>query len=179
MQFRTERLLLRPLKISDLPDMIEYATKPEFYRYLPVQNQTAETIEAFFDERMKDQENTVSTRYTFAVALAETDQIIGSLRNEMQDQKRNIADIGYTLDQRFEGNGYMTEAVSRLLTFGFDTFRASEIWAQVHKENEKSWRLLERLGMLRADLPKSLKNRFSGIHQDEYHYVCRNLQKRP
>lgn len=54
--------------------------------------------------------------------------------------------IDYTLDANFEGKGYGTEAVSRIVSYAFDTLALELISAYYHPDNFRSGRLLERAG---------------------------------
>lgn len=147
MRLETERLVLRDFREEDLAEILKYALEPEFYRYLPVQKQTVETLTAFFKERKKDQEDGVANRRTFAVALKEPDRIIGSIRMGIFDEQEGRADLGYTLNLACQGKGYMTEAINRALAYGFADKGLTEVWAVAHKENVRSWTLMQRLGM--------------------------------
>ena len=159
MKFETDRLILRPFKRSDLAHIIEYGTVPDFYRYLPIDHQTEDTIRAFFAERMQDQKEGHPTRDTFAVTMKETDRIIGTIRLEILDLDNNTADIGYAMDLRFGGQGYMLEAVRRVLEYGYDERAIKTVWAVIHPDNVKSKKLTLRAGFHKTpppDLPALL-----------------------
>jgi RimJ/RimL family protein N-acetyltransferase len=158
MVLESERLLLRPFLEKDLADILVYGTEPNFYKFLPIEEQTEETLRAFFDERMADQIDEVNSRFTFAVALKPSNQIIGTLRIGIFDEQNRIADLGYAMDLRRQGSGFMTEAVRRLLWYCFGELNLTMLWATVDKQNNKSWRLLERVGMVRSkDQPSELR----------------------
>jgi [ribosomal protein S5]-alanine N-acetyltransferase len=57
--------------------------------------------------------------------------------------------LGYGLDASLEGGGYMFEALARLLDFAFDELGLHRVMANYRPENERSGRLLERLGFER------------------------------
>jgi len=166
MRLETERLILRPFRDDDLPRIIAYGTVPEFYRYLPIETQTEETIRTFMKERMADQRENSRTRVTFAIAPKETDGIIGTVRLGVFDDAEGLADIGYAMDLSCQGNGYMTEAVRKVMNFGFSELSLSAIWATVSKDNAKSWMLLERLGMTRVAVPPESLREVGGPEND-------------
>jgi RimJ/RimL family protein N-acetyltransferase len=60
----TERLILRLFQRDDLPHMQRYATRPAFYRYLPIVEQTPESVAAFLEVRIAVQESPLGTRIT-------------------------------------------------------------------------------------------------------------------
>ncbi|MCR9213239.1 MAG: GNAT family N-acetyltransferase [Proteobacteria bacterium] len=147
MRLETKRLVLRHFNDTDLAEIFKYALDPEFYRYLPVKKQTAETLTAFFGERQKDQLDKVTNRLTFAVAEKESDRIIGSVRLGIFDEEGKKADMGYAMNLSCQGQGLMTEALIRALEYSFLDLSLLEIWAVAHKDNVRSWKLMERLGM--------------------------------
>ena len=57
-----------------------------------------------------------------------------------------IADVGYDLAPEHWGNGYVTETVTAILGFGFRELSLHRIEARCVTANERSVRLLERLG---------------------------------
>jgi ribosomal-protein-alanine N-acetyltransferase len=57
------------------------------------------------------------------------------------------AEIGYVLNPAFQGRGLATEAVRRVLAFGFEELNLHRIEAHFIEGNDTSLRLMERVGM--------------------------------
>jgi ribosomal-protein-alanine N-acetyltransferase len=57
--------------------------------------------------------------------------------------------LGYSVDQRYEGKGYMAEALRGAIPWAFETLGLHRIMANYRPENDRSGRLLERLGFVR------------------------------
>ncbi|MGB8644620.1 MAG: GNAT family N-acetyltransferase [Anaerolineae bacterium] len=55
-------------------------------------------------------------------------------------------EIGYWVRTRFEGQGYVAEAVEGLTRFAFDALQAHRIEIRMDERNERSWRVAERAG---------------------------------
>ncbi|MEO6548430.1 MAG: GNAT family N-acetyltransferase, partial [Ferruginibacter sp.] len=55
------------------------------------------------------------------------------------------AEIGYELLPIYQGKGFMQEAASKVLEFGFQHIGLNSIEAYTHFENQNSTRLLEKL----------------------------------
>jgi ribosomal-protein-serine acetyltransferase len=55
-------------------------------------------------------------------------------------------EIGYWVRTRFEGQGYISEAVVGITQFAFDLLGARCVEIRVDDRNERSWRIPERLG---------------------------------
>jgi len=59
-------------------------------------------------------------------------------------------EVGYSILPQYQGRGYATEAVSGLLSWAFAHAEVSRVIAETLPNNERSIRLLEKLGFLRA-----------------------------
>jgi RimJ/RimL family protein N-acetyltransferase len=59
------------------------------------------------------------------------------------------AELGWCLDPRYAGRGYATEAVEGLLHLCFELLGLRRVTASCFADNERSWRLMERVGMRR------------------------------
>lgn len=168
MELSTDRLVLRPLRESDLPHMQRYATRPEFYRYNPIEEQTPDSVANFLKKELEKQR--LEDRQVFALEPSGVDFIVGTVRIEVQAAQHAHGDLGYALDSEYQGRGYMSEAVRRVLAFGFDQFRLNRIWATCDVDNAPSRRLLERVGMTREGTMRQDKC-MRGVWRNSYLYA--------
>jgi len=81
-----------------------------------------------------------------AVATANVTQIV---RGPFQ-----AAYLGYQVDRRHEGLGLMTEALRAVVSHAFDEMRLHRLMANHVPENERSSRVLARLGFAKEGLAK-------------------------
>jgi RimJ/RimL family protein N-acetyltransferase len=167
---RTERLLLRPLRPGDLEHLQRYATRPEFYRYLPIPEQTRETVTTFLEQQLAEAARPDKKTWVFGVEPFDVGRIVGTVRITIVSQEEHTADMGYALDSDFYRRGYMTEAARAVLDFGFHELGLRRIWATADVENRASWRVLERIGMKRE---RSLQRDklLRGAWRDSYLYT--------
>jgi ribosomal-protein-alanine N-acetyltransferase len=56
------------------------------------------------------------------------------------------AEIGYALKPKYWGKGYMYETLKRMAKFGFENMKLHSIEANVNPANEKSKKVLEKIG---------------------------------
>lgn len=167
MKLSTERLALRPLQEKDLPHMQRYATRPEFYRYNPIEEQTPESVALFLQEELDKQG--LDGRRVFALEPKDVGFIVGTVRIEIQDRSHWHGDLGYALDSDYQGRGYMSEAVNEILRFGFDALQLHRIWATCDIENAPSRRLMERVGMTKEGILREDKY-LRGLWRNSYLY---------
>jgi len=150
-ELRTERLLLRPFRVSDVDDALAYRDDEEFARYLPWVPQpfTRRDAEEFVARNVLE---SWETSPTFAVVL--DGRVIGTINLEV-DAKNQIAMLGYAIAREHWRKGLTPEAGRAAIGWGFETFHLAKIWASTDLRNERSWRVMEKLGMRREGLLRS------------------------
>ena len=57
-----------------------------------------------------------------------------------------VFEIGWWCRKRFQGQGFLTEAARHMTEFAFKQLGARRVWCGTNEENERSWRVAERLG---------------------------------
>lgn len=80
----------------------------------------------------------------FLIVLKETDKIIGSIDYKYVP-RGGLTEVGYGLNPRYEGRGYMTEALGAFLAFG-KKLGIKTVRADTLKENTKSQNVLKKCG---------------------------------
>lgn len=92
----------------------------------------------------------------FLVFLRSTGQFVAATSLHSIDWDVRRFEIGYWIDTRFSGNGYMTEAVQGLCDFAFSVLHARRLEIRCDTRNSSSIKIPRRLqfeleGILRAD----------------------------
>lgn len=85
----------------------------------------------------------------WAIALADRGELAGSVGFWRWDKAHRRAEIGYELAAEHRGRGYMAEALSALLPFGFEAMDLHSVEANTHPDNAASNKVLEQLGFRR------------------------------
>ncbi len=155
MQIETKRLLLREFVADDWRPSFEYHGDARYWELYERQDwdetKERERVAMFIDwQRPKPR-----LRFQLAVMLRAEGRLIGNcglrVRRSMVQGTDGVweGDIGYELDPRYWGQGYATEAAAAIVRLGFEDLRLHRIWSFCIADNERSWRLMERLGMRR------------------------------
>ncbi len=144
------KVFLRFLEERDAPAMRDlHLRNREFFRkYITSRNDAFYTLEGQREAILKSvlqREN--GERYSFGVFLKDTGELIGNvtLSQVLRDGLQSCF-IGYYLDERQNGQGYMTEAVRLAVDFAFGELGLHRIEAGVMPHNVRSLRVLERAG---------------------------------
>lgn len=150
MILETQRLKLRPFQKSDLAPFVAYRSDPEVARYqgwdapYPV-----EKAAAFIEKMAQSGPETNGDWFQFAIELKQTGVMIGDCGFHTLAEDKRQAEIGFSIAQSYQGFGYATEAVKRVLVYLFADLTLHRVQAICDVENTASARLLERVGMRR------------------------------
>lgn len=94
----------------------------------------------------------------------ETGEFVGSSGLHRINWDVRKFEIGYWVDNRFEGKGYVTEAVERITRFAFEELEANRVEIRCDPDNVRSRAVAERLnfeleGILRNDTLSKVSNK--------------------
>ena len=142
----TERLILRPLRMSDDRDLYAYASDPEVSRHV-----LWEPHASLWDSRRFLRAAIRQYRQglpgSFAITLKDSGRMIGTIGFMWVNVDHKSAEVGYSLSRDYWNRGIMTEALRRVVDFGFEDLRLNRIEAQHETDNPASGRVMEHAGM--------------------------------
>ena len=134
--------MLRPFRETDRADLYEFLAQLEDDEFEGYPGITWENCLPHLRERLE------STEY-LAIELKETGRVIGNIC--LGDRDCMAKEAGCIVNERFRRRGYAAEALSAAVD---DAFRSGvhRVYAQCDPRNERSWRLLEKVGFRREAL---------------------------
>ena len=150
-ELRTGRLLLRPLATSDSSaylDIFSDARTLQYWSNEPISNLTEAASLIQQDIEWSESDNCIC----LGVALSDSNLLIGKITLFQLNVQNRRAEIGYILDRRQWGKGYMTEAVGWLLDYAFDVLKLHRLEADTDPDNLPSLALLEKFGFSQEGL---------------------------
>ncbi|MCX6951352.1 MAG: GNAT family N-acetyltransferase [Verrucomicrobia bacterium] len=158
----TPRLRLRELEPGDAGLVLELVNEPAWKRFIGDRGiRTLDDAQSY----IRTGPRAMYERFGFGLWLVEAKDnlatplgICGLLKREGLDD----VDLGFALLERYWGRGYAFEAAAAALAYGRDRLKLPRIVAITSPDNERSGRLLEKLGFrhdrmirLAADKPES------------------------
>ncbi|MFC1725393.1 GNAT family N-acetyltransferase [candidate division KSB1 bacterium] len=164
---KSERILLRYLKESDLAEFLSYRSRPEIAEYQfwgPFTEKDARD----YILKYKNEPPWLSGSWTqLGIVLLKEDKLIGDCALRIDSIEPRIGEIGFNLSPDYQGKGYASEAVRALLDYTFDTLNMHRIMGVTDSRNTASVKLMERIGMRKeAHFVKNIW--FKGVWGDEY-----------
>jgi [ribosomal protein S5]-alanine N-acetyltransferase len=153
------RVLLRPLTDADVPELFRIFSNQEVTRYwgspsLKSVDEAAGLLQTIHEG--------LRTRRLFQWGIGPTsgDELWGTCTLLHMDGVNRRSELGFALGREHWGRGTALEAVAAIIDWSFRTLGLHRLEADVDPRNERSLRLLERLGFRREGY---LRERY---HQD-------------
>lgn len=135
------RLTIRPFHFEDARTLADYRSDPDVARYQGWATPFPVEAAARMIEEMTDP----TEPGWFQYAIERDGTMIGDIGVNTHENLMQ-ADIGYTLATAHQGHGYATEAVHRMLRHLFTDRGLRRVSAECDARNERSAKLLTRLG---------------------------------
>ena len=144
----TERLVLREVADRDVEDVFEMESDPVAMRYWsqpPMQDiaearASVERAKGLFPAR-------VALRWS--ITRRDDDRMLGHLSLFNFSEQSGRGELGYGLARRHWGQGFMQDALTAAIDYGFGPLGLRRLEADVDPRNQASLRAVERLGFAR------------------------------
>jgi RimJ/RimL family protein N-acetyltransferase len=154
---QTERLSIAALHPADAPELFTALDHPDVGRFIG--GPEASSVDAMRERiervnagppRTRSRDRAGERWWNFVVRAGADGRVLGRLEATTYG---DWGEIAYVFDPRVWGAGYATEATTWLLQF-LAGEGVVEVWAAVVPENQRSVRLLHRLGFIERDRPR-------------------------
>ncbi len=168
----TERLLLRRVSENDAPEIMELRGNPETMKYIPrplVKN----IDDALAHVVMIDEKIIANEGINWAITIKGNPKLIGII-GHYKIQKENFrAEIGYMLLPQFHNQGIISEAIHKVVNYGFEKMKLHSIEAVIDPNNLSSEKVLQKNGFVKE--AHILENEFfNGVFIDTVIYSLLN-----
>jgi len=147
-ELETERMHLRAATMADAPAVFEMRSDTKLLQY--INKKPAETMEeayAFIQLITDNWQNNVGISWCMAHKV--TGEVMGTIALWRLVKEHYRAEIGYTLLKRYQGAGFMSEALAAVTAYGFDTMGLHTIEANINPANEASRAVLLKQGFVK------------------------------
>ncbi len=169
----TSRLQLRQITPEDSPAFFAMRSDPEVMKY--IDRPLAKTVDdalalitLITDLQQKNE------GITWGIFLIDGSPLMGTI-GFWRIQKENYrAEIGYLLHPSLQGKGFMQEAISTVLQYGFKSMKLHSVEANVKPGNKSSEKLLLRNGFVQEGYFKE-NYYFNGVFWDSAVYSLLGL----
>ena len=154
----TNRLILRNVAAKDADIMYDYRNNEICARYQRGQTNDYNGIVALV-ERRKNDVMSVDAPFMVAVALKDTDEMMGEI---VVLPKDGTISLGYTFSYKHHRKGYAFESLSTLINLLHEQYPEWDFISFTEPENEPSMALLKKLGYIDMGYIPSMESRAFG-----------------
>lgn len=154
----TARLILRNVSAKDADNMYDYRNNEICARYQRGQTKDYNGIVALV-ERRKNDVVSVDAPFMVAVALKDTDEMVGEI---VVMPKDGTISLGYTFSYKHHRKGYAFEALTALINMLHKQYPKWDFISFTEPENEPSMALLQKLGYKDMGYIPSMESRAFG-----------------
>ncbi|WP_346868505.1 MULTISPECIES: GNAT family protein [unclassified Clostridium] len=142
------KISIRVLNSDDARDLLEYYTRNKDFlsKFEPHRDEEFYTVEVQKQSLIENYKEFIKGEGAH-FGIYKEEKMIGRIRiyNIVHGVFKS-AFIGYSMDEQYQGNGYMKEAVSLVVTYAYEELGLHRIEATTLVDNEKSQRVLKACG---------------------------------
>ncbi|RZK78009.1 MAG: N-acetyltransferase [Pedobacter sp.] len=145
----TSRLILREQTLLDAPSLFSLRTNNEVMRYIDrVKPKTVEESKDVLQTMKEGQAKGLNLVWAITLKGAPKN-MIGNVGFWRTDAANHRAEIGYILHPDYWRKGILSEALSEVIRFGFETVKLHSMCANINPKNDASRQLLLKHGFLK------------------------------
>jgi len=164
--YETERLIIREWEDDDYQALYDYASDSNVTKFLKFPTyttvDTAKERIAFLRQQYKDK----STTADYCIESKQDKVVVGAIGIVSHKDKNNgEVEIGYLLNSKYQGQGFMTEALVGMFKYIKQNQIAKRIVLRHDVDNVKSGNVMKRAGMtFEGILRKAGTNNYHARH---------------
>lgn len=163
-------VVLRALTDDDAEAYFKYMSRPEMIAFLTEANYPKTLDHALEEVRYWGSLFANKRSFYWAIALKESNKLIGTAGFNMILPAHMRAEISYDLDYNYWGQGVMLKSIKNILRFADLVLGIVRVQATVIMDNERSIKVLERCGFSQEGILKKYEI-VEGVHKDYYMYA--------
>ena len=152
LSFETERLVLRDYCENDFESYYRLRSDSKTMYYLQdLEFHSVEEARSDFDFVLDDMKSPSRKFYFFHIELKGSHEQVGSIGYTVLDDTPvgKIVQLGYFTYPKFWGNGYVSEALNKVLEFAFTQNDVYRVTTGCLAENKGSERVMQKSGMIK------------------------------
>jgi len=174
-ELKTERLTLREYSENDKRSLFELFSEEFASTYEAHLPKSISGIEDYIKFHLENAKSSNRTHYYYVIELQETREFIGSVGYAFVEEINingaigSVMELEYYLLKKYWNNGYMTEALRKIIASAFEYDNILKIFAQCHKDNPKSEKVMIKCGMHKSENQPKPKM-YNGVLKENVRY---------
>lgn len=137
---KTSHLILKKLTKKDIPQLVEQGNEEiinKYTEYIPYPLTEKGALEV-----IKSKHDIIQ----FGIFLKKEKQLIGMIELHKIKIEEKKAKLGYWIGKNYRGKGYASEAIEKIINYGFSKVKLERLSARTLQENKASNKTLTKFG---------------------------------
>ncbi|RLL48352.1 N-acetyltransferase [Oceanobacillus piezotolerans] len=170
---KTDRLVLREISKDDAAGIFACFSNENVTRFYGQETlgriEEAEAFVDFFEKNYKDKRG-----IRWGITIKGSQNIIGTIGFNAWSPKHKRAEIGYEIHPDYWRKGYASEAVLKVIQYGFDELGLFRIGAVVFINNQASNKLLSKLGFQKEGVLRDYMHQNGEVYDTYVYSLLKN-----
>lgn len=147
-KIETENLILRKIELKDAEIFHHIRNEEHILKWMPDWKSTLEETKSWIMELNKFYDNQTEEDLWCQLAVERKSDraILGLVALQTKVEVNNEVELAYFLSEKYQGKGYMIQAVNAILSWGIEKFNLSYVMAIVEVSNYPSQKVVQRAG---------------------------------
>lgn len=172
-ELETDRLILRQFVLEDADAMFHnWASSDEVTKFLTWPSHESVEVTKYLLNDWIPRYNK-SDYYNWGIELKETGEIVGNISVVQINENIKEASLGYCMGENWWGQGIMPEAGKAVINYLFNEIGFNRIEACHDKNNPKSGRVMQKIGMICEGVRRKKGINNQGIVDDVVYAILR------
>ena len=171
MNLETKRLKLENIVLEDVKEIYEYSKEKNVGP-----NAGWKPHESIEETEEIAKEIFINKKEVWGIKLKDNNKLIGTigLINDTKRDNLNTRMVGYAISEKYWGNGFMPEALERVIEYGFEDMGLELISAYCYPFNKRSQKVLEKCNFEYEGTLKRAEIIYNG---NVYDNICYSILK--
>ncbi len=166
MKLETKKLILKEPDLDDVSNIIENLNNYDVSKYLPAIKYPYTMGDGLswikFCRKIKHEQP--RTRYEFSIQLKFDKRVVGGI--SLKNINKESAEVGWWLGERYWKKDIMTEALKKIIEFGFNNLELKIINVSFNKENVASYHLSQKFKFQKSNWKETDEETYSLLKGD-------------
>lgn len=169
---QSERLILRKFKESDAKEIYEgYVNQEGFLYYAHKEKRTLE--EEIVSLKGIDEKYKRNDYYNWLITLKDNNKIIGAINLKVYDFNESL-EFNYAIDDRYKGNGYMTEALKIVRDYCLNKLKVNRLFGGCEINNIGSQKVMKKCSFVYEGTLRNYLKLRDGYHDMHLYSIIKN-----
>lgn len=169
---QSDRLILRRFKETDAKEIFEgFINQQDFLYYTNKEKRTLE--DEIISLKNIDKKYKNKEYYNWLITLKSNNKIIGAINLNVDNYNESL-EFNYAIDDRYKGNGYMTEALNIVKNYCFNDLKVNRFFGGCEINNVGSKKVMEKCSLVYEGTLRNYLRLKDGYHDMLMYSSIRN-----